>query len=549
MSLPPVRKRKDYRDIKPDDLVFALFYDRIAPLDAMSVSGETEPPMDAQSKTKAVMTAASANDLPDSAFLYIEPGGKKDADGKTVPRSLRHFPYRNANGGIDLPHLRNAIARIPQSNAPGLNKAALQKRAQAMLAKANASAGKEAKSFTVFKDASGKMRWILRTSTAFRDRDGEVITTKAQEDDAARMTATGQYGPLRYWHIGQPDPFDPACPWGPGLDLGMCDYSTVLGRTRIESGTFYDDAIGQAIAQKAGDYEGSPGFFHALDQPDAGAHFTQIRGFERSLVPTQYARASNLFTGLAVGKATKSMDQNEYNRRVAVFLSDMAAKGVAPEVAAGVIAQQQQSEKDADAQKIAYKSEDAPAELTINGVTYQLKAAPMMAPDAEDLAEPPETPGEVPDAEDLAEGPEEEGNYVGDMSPEEFSGLLSQAFTAALAPLIKAMDITGQMGAHMAEMKNLMGGYAMKDDARATELAALKAQQQELAGKIAAIEGDQPATILPDEVAAALKSAGPTTPPDQSTQPQIPDDPSRPWAGLAARLMPELYGGLPPQAN
>jgi len=55
------------------------------------------------------------NDLPDSAFLYIEPGGEKDEEGKTKPRSLRHFPYKNAEGKVDLPHLRNALARIPQS--------------------------------------------------------------------------------------------------------------------------------------------------------------------------------------------------------------------------------------------------------------------------------------------------------------------------------------------------------------------------------------------------------------------------------------------------
>jgi hypothetical protein len=40
MSLPPVRKRKNYSDISSDDLVFALFYDRIAPRDALSEQGE-----------------------------------------------------------------------------------------------------------------------------------------------------------------------------------------------------------------------------------------------------------------------------------------------------------------------------------------------------------------------------------------------------------------------------------------------------------------------------------------------------------------------------
>jgi len=63
----------------------------------------------------AVWDTAYINDLPDSAFAYIEPGGSKDADGKTIPRSLRHFPYKGSDGKVDLPHLRNALARCPQS--------------------------------------------------------------------------------------------------------------------------------------------------------------------------------------------------------------------------------------------------------------------------------------------------------------------------------------------------------------------------------------------------------------------------------------------------
>jgi HK97 family phage prohead protease len=89
---------------------------------------------DADDEVKSVWTAAAINDLPDSAFLYVEPGGQKDGEGKTVPRSKRHFPVRDASGKLDAAHVRNAIARIPQSDAPGLDKAALQGRARRMLA-------------------------------------------------------------------------------------------------------------------------------------------------------------------------------------------------------------------------------------------------------------------------------------------------------------------------------------------------------------------------------------------------------------------------------
>lgn len=76
------------------------------------------------------------NDLPDSAFLYVEAGGERDEGGKTKPRSLRHFPYQDANGKVDPAHAQNAIARIPQSNAPGLSadkKQALQDKARRLL--------------------------------------------------------------------------------------------------------------------------------------------------------------------------------------------------------------------------------------------------------------------------------------------------------------------------------------------------------------------------------------------------------------------------------
>lgn len=84
----------------------------------------------------AVWTTAYVNDLPDGAFLYVESGGTKDSGGKTVPRGLRHFPYKDATGKIDAAHVRNAIGRIPQSDAPGLTSAkkeALQSKARAML--------------------------------------------------------------------------------------------------------------------------------------------------------------------------------------------------------------------------------------------------------------------------------------------------------------------------------------------------------------------------------------------------------------------------------
>lgn len=61
-----------------------------------------------------IWTKRYINDLPDSAFAVIEHGGKKDEEGKTVPRSLRHLHHHNASGAVDKPHLRSANSRVGQ---------------------------------------------------------------------------------------------------------------------------------------------------------------------------------------------------------------------------------------------------------------------------------------------------------------------------------------------------------------------------------------------------------------------------------------------------
>jgi len=76
----------------------------------------------------AVWTTKYVNSLPNSAFLYVEAGADKN-------KSKRHLPYKDASGKIDLPHLRNAIARIPQMKGISDSlKASLQAKARRLLA-------------------------------------------------------------------------------------------------------------------------------------------------------------------------------------------------------------------------------------------------------------------------------------------------------------------------------------------------------------------------------------------------------------------------------
>jgi len=81
----------------------------------------------------AVWTTKYVNSLPNSSFLYVESGADKN-------KSKRHLPYKDKNGKIDLPHLRNAIARIPQMKGISAElKARLQAKARRLLASATKS--------------------------------------------------------------------------------------------------------------------------------------------------------------------------------------------------------------------------------------------------------------------------------------------------------------------------------------------------------------------------------------------------------------------------
>ena len=80
------------------------------------------------SEQSAKWTRAYINKLPDSAFVIIEPAYKK---GTSDNKNARHLPYKDANGKVDAPHLRNAAARCSQIKAvtDSITTASLRKKA------------------------------------------------------------------------------------------------------------------------------------------------------------------------------------------------------------------------------------------------------------------------------------------------------------------------------------------------------------------------------------------------------------------------------------
>lgn len=207
---------------------------------------------------KAVWSRAFINDLPDSAFLYIAPGGEKDEDGKTTPRDLRKFPYKDSSGKVDLPHLRNAIQRIPQSNAPGLTeekKNALQEKARRILAKNSKGLFEQVKEWVderiktligkkeeeqqlmqTFKAADGKTWIVLWATNAFVDREKEIFTTKSIDDFIERHRDDEVKGEFWFWHL-------------PGSKFADIKLQSRVGRFLVEAGPFDETEVGQTFKE------------------------------------------------------------------------------------------------------------------------------------------------------------------------------------------------------------------------------------------------------------------------------------------------------------
>lgn len=145
---------------------------------------------------------------------------------------------------------------------------------------------KEQKSnqFSVFKDSSGRLRWVTISSTSYMDRDGEIVSLKALKEDVDCSDATGFYGPLKWWHVDT-------------LNIGYCDFRIVIGKALLESGLFFTDEIGHKLGGCSNLLGVSIGFTHPPDQPVKGV-YECIRTQERSILP-RYA-ASNLFTRVGI---------------------------------------------------------------------------------------------------------------------------------------------------------------------------------------------------------------------------------------------------------
>lgn len=320
---------------------------------------------------------------------------------------------------------------------------------------------------SVYKDARGDWRWLCVSSTAYEDRDREIVSTKALRDAVAYGDRTGDRGVLRWWHI-------------PGFDIGDCDFqATTQGdRFLIESGTFRSPQIAQKIASAVNDLGLTLGFYHPANEP-SGRVFTNIVPFERSLAPRD--KVSNRFTSLIV----KGFPMNEEKLKAARAL-------LGDDVVTALLANVATTDKTAQDQRVAYKAAapdqtvyyqgDTPGVIA-NGTFVALKAAPMEA----------EVKAPMPIAEAVAAGAAElvddgleevaDGEVVGDMDIGAFKQLLMEVLAAAIAQQGSALSAIDE------QMKGM--GYARTKEAQAVTTLTEQVTAQEQ--RLKSLEGDLPA--------------------------------------------------------
>ena len=291
---------------------------------------------------------------------------------------------------------------------------------------ANTKGGDPASSFRVFKQADGLYRWVTISSSAFKDRDGEIVTEKALAEDCIRCDNVKEYGPLRWWHLGgyeAPDGLEKWETWkaGSGIDIGTCDFNMLHGKMLLESGTFKTAELGQAFADSQEKLEVSIAFSHP---PGESKEYNNIHRFERSLLPE--GMASNLLTKYYVVKGEASMKTTE---KLAALVAILRGK---PEAAKQILTDAEAIQKAAEVAGLEYKevedlikgedeASETPESVEAEAVVDNTPVVEENAPEAvlEDVVEQKQTPVEEPDE-------------IGDMSHEQLKTFVVDIFKQLL---------------------------------------------------------------------------------------------------------------------
>ena len=355
---------------------------------------------------------------PHMTIAYVQKGagfkynGETDFNGRRAVIRELVLSERNPGGGAWI-KTRFPFRGLPKPSIPQTEGdiVPLREKALAILKDhLSTSATPYSQCLAVYKDRNGDYRWVSLSSNAYRDRDNEIVSQKALEEDVAYADRTGDYGPLRFWHVK-------------GWDVGDCDFNMMYGRTLIESGTFRTKELARRMIQVAPNYQISIGFKHPKNNPDPNGVYHSIRRFERSLVPA--GLVANPFTRLVV------KERRMNNAKLAAF-KELFGEDAVTEILGTATA----TEKAADDQGVEYKEVNL-AQLAESDPAEFLAFALKNYDAAQDTAEKEGTTKMSESEEKMDDDKEEK---MGDDKEGDDEDATMKALKSLLAPITQRLD-------------------------------------------------------------------------------------------------------------
>lgn len=180
----------------------------------------------------------------------------------------------------------------------------------------------------------GRYRWTSISSTAFKDLDGEIVSTEAIDKSLERAPEIGR-GPLLFWHEK-------------GIQLGSCDFQLRSGLCLVESGLWDETDVAKAartsveanpkpwgVSIKFAAFKGGLGL---VNNTMVRTVWKDMQIVERSILPKR--RAATLFSAIQTEGGSVMLE--EHVKELKKLLGDDA---FAEAVIAQVDAANKQGEK------------------------------------------------------------------------------------------------------------------------------------------------------------------------------------------------------------
>lgn len=168
---------------------------------ALTARGRAGPTVglrrDAEAERLDGWTQTFVDELPDAAFAIVLPGGQLDASGRTVPRSFRLYPHHGPgvtdpaeDGSVDLPSLREQLARISYTSLDADQRIAAEAHLRAHAATLLATPVEQARSDSVKITIDGREVDVPESVAAhIRRIDGEAAAAKTEAEKLSAAKA------------------------------------------------------------------------------------------------------------------------------------------------------------------------------------------------------------------------------------------------------------------------------------------------------------------------------------------------------------------------